>query len=90
MQLNQEKIENLMKSILEELKGLKDFQNYQQDIKLNREWLDVQDACLMLRISKRTLYEYKAKGIIPFSQISGKLYFKRIDIQNLLNNNYMN
>ena len=55
---------------------------------LTPDWLDVQDTCKLLCISKRTLYEYKAKSILPFSQISGKLYFKKRDVYDLLEKNY--
>ena len=55
---------------------------------LNDRWLDIQEACFLLRISKRTLQSYRDNGMLPFSQINGKIYFKAKDIDNHLEKNY--
>ena len=55
---------------------------------LNDRWLDIQEACFLLRISKRTLQSYRDNGLLPFSQINGKIYFKAKDIDNHLEKNY--
>jgi len=41
---------------------------------LNERWLDIQETCLLLKISKRTLQAYRDNGILSFSQIGGKIY----------------
>ncbi|MFA6923838.1 MAG: helix-turn-helix domain-containing protein [Bacteroidales bacterium] len=51
-------------------------------------WLDVQEACQLLKISKRTLQSYRDNGVLPFSQIAGKIYFKATDIEKHLQNHY--
>ena len=53
---------------------------------LSEIWLDVSETCLVLKVSKRTLQQYRDKGILPFSQISGKIYFRAADIENHLKN----
>ena len=50
------------------------------------QWLDHENVCMMLNISKRTLQNYKDHRIIPFTRISRKSYFKLSDIENFLNN----
>lgn len=55
---------------------------------LDEKWLDVQETCLALKISKRTLQAYRDNRVLPYSQISGKIYFKAKDIQQYLENNY--
>lgn len=55
---------------------------------LNEYWLDIQEACFVLRVSKRTLQNYRDEGILPFSQINGKIYFKASDIQKHLEKHY--
>ena len=55
---------------------------------LNQTWLDIQDTCLLLKISKRTLQSYRDNGILPFSQIGGKIYFRANDIEEHLNRHY--
>jgi hypothetical protein len=56
---------------------------------LSEKWLDNQDVCLILKISTRTLQTYRDKGILPFSQISNKIYYKASDIEKHLENNYV-
>lgn len=53
-----------------------------------KNWLDNQEVCEVLRISKKTLQVYRAKGILPFSRIKNKLFYKPEDIQRLLELNY--
>ena len=56
---------------------------------LSEKWLDNQDVCLILKVSTRTLQNYRDKGILPFSQISNKIYYKASDIEKHLENNYV-
>jgi len=55
---------------------------------LEDRWLDIQDVCELLHISKRTLQSYRDKGILPFSQIGAKIYYKATDIQKHLDKHY--
>jgi AraC-like DNA-binding protein len=52
------------------------------------DWLDNQDVMQVLHISPRTLQTLRSNGILPFSRIDNKLYYRRFDIQKLLSNNY--
>jgi len=49
------------------------------------KWLDYQEVCMMLNISKRTLQTYRDNGIIPYSQINHKMYYKPEDVERVLN-----
>lgn len=51
-------------------------------------WLDNQEVCDVLRINKKTLQVYRNKGILPFSRIKNKLFYKPEDVQRLLDLNY--
>lgn len=55
---------------------------------LDDRWLDIQDVCELLHISKRTLQSYRDRGILPFSQIGAKIYYKASDIQKHLEKHY--
>jgi len=46
-----------------------------------KKWLDNQDVCLILNISKRTLQTYRDNGTLPYSQINHKIYYKPNDIE---------
>lgn len=48
------------------------------------KWLDNQEVCLMLNITKRTLQTYKDKGLLSYSKLNRKNYYKRSDVKALL------
>lgn len=52
------------------------------------DWLDNQDVMQTLHISPRTLQTLRSNGILPFSRIGNKLYYRRQDIARLLADNY--
>ena len=40
------------------------------------KWIDTQDVCLRLHVTKRTLANYRKQGILPFMRIGGKYFYK--------------
>ena len=44
------------------------------------------DVCRILNISKRTLQHYRDTSVLPFIQIGHKCYYKREDVERLLEN----
>lgn len=48
---------------------------------------DNSDVMLLLKISQRTLANWRASGIITFRKIGGKLYYTQADINECLNKN---
>jgi len=46
-----------------------------------KTWLDNQDVCLILNISKRTLQTYRDNGTVAYCQINHKIYYKPDDIE---------
>ena len=48
------------------------------------QWLDNGEVCRLLNISKRTLQTYRDNGILPYSQINHKMFYKSSDIEMLL------
>lgn len=57
---------------------------YRNSSKEKIQWLDGQDVCSMLRISPRTLQTYRDKGILSYSQINHKIFYKILDIEKIL------
>jgi 3-methyladenine DNA glycosylase Tag len=51
-------------------------------------FLDNQEFIQLMNISKRTAQTWRDEGIVSFSQIGSKIYYKMIDVQKLLNKNY--
>lgn len=54
------------------------------------EWIDSQDVCLLLDVSLRTLQTYRETGILGYSQISHKTYYRQKDVMQLLHSNMIN
>mgnify|MGYP003607537403 CR=1 FL=1 len=48
------------------------------------KWLDHQEACQLLGISKRTLQTYRSKGILGSTQINRKTYFRLSEVELLM------
>lgn len=55
-----------------------------QDKGLHR-WLDNQDVCRILNISKRTLQTYRDNGTLAFTQINHKIFYKPEDVEAVVN-----
>ena len=56
---------------------------------LNGEvYLSGEEVCSQLRLSIRTLQEYRNAGILPFYKIGGKILYKQSDIQTMLERHY--
>lgn len=51
-------------------------------------FLDNQEFMQLMNISKRTAQTWRDEGIISFSQIGSKIYYRMSDVQKLLDNNY--
>lgn len=52
------------------------------------KWLDNQELMLLLKISKRTAQHYRDTGLISFSQVGNKIYYKLSDVEELLKSHY--
>ena len=48
------------------------------------DWLDNQDVCQMLSISKCALQAYRDSGALPYTKISRKIYYKGKDVVKLI------
>ena len=59
----------------------------QADLRLKR-WLDHEEVCQTLGISKRTLQTYRENGMLPYCIIRHKIFFKPEDVQKLLNESH--
>jgi len=50
-----------------------------------QKWLDNQEVCILLNVSKRTLQTYRDNGTLPYSQMGHKMYYKPEDVERVLN-----
>ena len=51
---------------------------------LEEKWLDVKETASFLKISTRTLQTYRDLGLLPYSQIAAKIYFRYTDVIDFL------
>ncbi|PQJ82700.1 helix-turn-helix domain-containing protein [Polaribacter glomeratus] len=51
-------------------------------------FLDNQDFITLMTISKRTAQTWRDEGLISFSQIGSKIYYRMGDVKKLLDKNY--
>ena len=49
-----------------------------------QKWMDNQDVCMILNISKRSLQTYRDNGTLPYTQIGHKMYYKPEDVKQAL------
>lgn len=75
--------------IVDQLEAIQQKLNQQKDTTpLSDVWMDNQDVCELLHISKRTLQHYRDTGKLPFSQIGAKIYYKACDVDSFLESHY--
>jgi hypothetical protein len=56
---------------------------------LNGEkFLTNNDVCKMLKVSSRTLQDWRTSGKIPYIQLKGKILYQESDIMKMLETNY--
>ena len=48
------------------------------------KWLDQQEVCQLLGITKRTLQTYRSKGVLRATRINRKNFFKSVDVEALM------
>lgn len=49
-----------------------------------KEWLDSQDVCEILGITKRTVQTLRETGKLDFTMIAHKVYYRREDVKKFL------
>lgn len=53
------------------------------------KWIDNETVCRMLRVTRRTLQQYRNDGIIPYITMGGKVLYRESDVKALLERNYV-
>ncbi|MBR5491553.1 MAG: helix-turn-helix domain-containing protein [Alistipes sp.] len=56
----------------------------QRSVSLGSEWLDSDEVCAILHISKRTLQRYRSSRRITFSVVSHKMLYSKTSILKML------
>ena len=90
-QLYEQKIDKLNAQHEELIKKLEGLINrlYQNENKTNSFFLDNSQFIKLMGISQKTAQTWRDTGVVSFSQIGNKIYYRISDIQHLLNDNYI-
>lgn len=48
------------------------------------KWMDSEDVCKALNLSKRSLQSLRDKDLLPCTQIGRKFYYKPADVENFI------
>lgn len=83
-----EKSQIELREIQEKLQTLSNKINKIQKEKFETQIIDNADFIQLMNISNSTSRNWRNKGLIAYSQIENKIYYKVSDIQLLLNNHY--
>lgn len=75
-----DRIRQCLKELLERTQKL-------QPKSVDEEWYTSSDVCRLLGISLRTLQNYRDKGLIPYSQVGHKCYYKIRDVDAFIEKN---
>ena len=58
-----------------------------EEYSINSEWIENGELAEMLGLSKRQLQGYRERGVLGFSTIGRKIYYRRDDVARLIKNN---
>ena len=52
-----------------------------------KAWIDINEVCIILNVSVRTVQSYRDKGLLAYSQVGTKYFYKSEDVESLISNN---
>ena len=81
-------MKQLISGIREVRKRLREIAQTHRPLFGGEIYLTGREVCERLFVSPRTLQDYRDKGIIPYTQIAGKILYRLSDINQLLQENY--
>lgn len=81
-------MKELISGIKEMTKRLKEVAETHRPLFGGEIYLTGREVSERLFISLRTLQDYRDKGVIPYTQIAGKILYRLSDINQLLQENY--
>ncbi len=85
---NNERIVSFFKSLDRMLDGIENMVKNCKPTLGGERYLTDKEVSAKLRVSRRTLQDYRNEGRIPYYQLGGKTLYKESDIQRVLDNSY--
>ena len=85
---NNERVVSFFKSIDRMLNGIENMVKNCKPTLGGERYLTDKEVSAKLRVSRRTLQDYRNEGRIPYYQLGGKVLYRESDIQRVLDNGY--
>ena len=61
---------------------------YEKNGQNSKEWINNEEACMMLNLSKISIMNLRKRNLLPFTKLGGKIFYKLADIEALLSSGY--
>lgn len=85
---NNERIVRFFKSLESMLEGLEKMVRNHKSTLNGERYLTDTEVSLRLKVSRRTLQDYRTNGQIPYIQLRGKVLYRESDIEKMLSENH--
>ncbi len=83
-----ERVARFFKSLDRMLDGIENLVKNHKPTLNGERYLTDSEVAARLRVSRRTMQDYRNEGRIPYYQLGGKLLYRESDIQRLLDESY--
>ena len=83
-----EKVKSFFLSLEQILDGIENLVENNKPSLNGEYYLTDREVSEKLKVSRRTLQDYRAEGKIPYYQLGGKILYRESDIEKMLTDNY--
>ncbi len=77
--------QDFLSKLEQELTEMKNLLRQKSEQEVENQWIESVKIPKLLGISRKTWQTYRDKRLIPFSQIGSKIYVKRTDLEEFMN-----
>ena len=85
---NNEKVTLLLERMDRLMKNMESLTENYKPVLGGERFLTDKELSAMLKISRRSLQDYRNEGRIPYIQLGGKILYRESDIEQILKNGY--
>ena len=85
---NDERVASFFKSLDRMLDGIENMVKNCKPTLVGERYLTDKEVSARLKVSRRTLQDYRDQGRIPYYQLGGKVLYRESYIQRMLDNGY--